>query len=124
VGWAAFLREAAPAEIDPLLAQVQSGRSRPAKLVLALLRRYGREAPAFQKALEDWLKHYRKEEFPKEKVTKKITLKGHSSFIGRRKKVSCDGSAGVCGPHRPHSLNRYRAMNRLLVKATAAGWDC
>ena len=30
----------------------------------------------FQKALVKWLEYYRKEEFPKEKVTKKITIEG------------------------------------------------
>ncbi len=46
-------------------------------LVLALLRTgLARDAAAFQRALVQWLKYYRKEEFPKVKVTKKITIKG------------------------------------------------
>lgn len=77
VAWAAFLRGASAAEIEPLLEQVQSGRSRPAKLVLAMLRgALSRDGGALQKALVEWLKYYRKEEFPKEKVTKKITIEG------------------------------------------------
>ena len=77
VAWAAFLRGAPAAEIDPLLEKVQSGRSRPAKLVLAMLRAgLTRDGGALQKALVEWLKYYRKEEFPKEKVTKKITIEG------------------------------------------------
>lgn len=77
VAWAAFLRGASAAEIEPLLEQVQSGRSRPAKRVLAMLRAaLARDGGALQKALVEWLKHYRKEEFPKEKVTKKITIEG------------------------------------------------
>lgn len=77
VAWAAFLRGASAEEIEPLLEQVQSGRSRPAKLVLTLIRAgLSKDAAAFQKALVKWLEHYRKEEFPKEKVTKKITIEG------------------------------------------------
>lgn len=77
VAWGAFLREAPLPEIAPLLVQVQSGRSRPAKLVLALIQAgLARDTVAFQKALDDWLKHYRKEEFPKEQVAKKITIEG------------------------------------------------
>jgi|GEM_PF-5558594 len=75
--WAAFLRGASAEEIEPLLEKVQSGRSRPAKLVLALIRAgLSRDAAAFQKALVKWLEHYRREEFPKEKMTKKITVEG------------------------------------------------
>lgn len=77
VAWAGFLRGASAAEIEPLLEQVQSGRSRPAKLVLAMLRAaLARDAGALQQALVEWLKYYRKAEFPKEKVTKKITIEG------------------------------------------------
>jgi hypothetical protein len=77
VAWAAFLRGASAEEIEPLLEQVQSGRSRPAKLVLAMIRAgLSKDAAAFQKALVKWLEHYRKEEFPKEKMTKKITVEG------------------------------------------------
>lgn len=77
VAWGAFLRGASPPEIEPLLEQVKAGRSRSCKLVLALLRAgLARDAVAFQKALVEWLKYYRKEEFPKEKVTKKITIEG------------------------------------------------
>ena len=35
-----------------------------------------RDAVAFRVALMKWLKHYRKEEFPKEKVTEKISIEG------------------------------------------------
>lgn len=77
VAWAGFLRGASAEEVEPLLDQVQSGRSRPAKLVLAIIRAgLSKVEGTFQKALVDWLKFYRKEEFPKEKVTKKITIEG------------------------------------------------
>jgi hypothetical protein len=77
VAWAAFLRDSTPAEIDPLLRQVQSGQSRSAKLVLTLLQAgLVRDVGAFQKALNEWLKYYRKEQFPREKITKKITIEG------------------------------------------------
>ncbi len=77
VAWAALMRGASAEEIEPLLEQVQSGRSRPAKLVLAMIRAgLSKDGGAFQKALVKWLEYYRKEEFPKEKVTKKITIEG------------------------------------------------
>ena len=77
VAWAAFLREASPNEIRPLLERVQSGKSRRCKLVLALLRAgLARDVAEFEKALILWFKYYREEEFPKEKITKKISIEG------------------------------------------------
>lgn len=77
VAWGAFLAGLSPAELEPLFEKVQMGRSRACKLVLALLRAgVSRNQQALEKALVDWLRYYRKEEFPKEKVTKKISIEG------------------------------------------------
>ena len=77
VAWGTFLHGASSSEMEPLLERLRSGKSRSCRLVVALLRAgLAHDAAALQTALEAWLKYYRKEEFPKEKVAKKITIEG------------------------------------------------
>lgn len=76
VAWAMFLR-GAHTDMETLLDKVKAGKGRAPKLIAAMLRAIAvRDAALLEKTLNDWLKYYRKEEFPKEKVTKKITIEG------------------------------------------------
>lgn len=75
--WAAFIRKAEPDEITHLLAPLERTRNKACRLVLALIRAgLERNANSLQKALEDWLVYYRKWEFAKQQITKKITIEG------------------------------------------------
>lgn len=76
VAWAMFLR-GAYADMETLLDKVKTGKGRAPKLVAAMLRASAvQDAAQLEKTLNEWLKYYRKEEFPKEKVTKKVTIEG------------------------------------------------
>ena len=76
VAWAAFLRHA-PGEVQRLLEPLEKSKERSFKLRAILIRSAAeRNADALQKALEDWLSFYRKWEFPKEHITKKVSIEG------------------------------------------------
>ncbi len=72
-----FLREAPRAELSILLERVSTGSKKHCKLLVAVIHScFARDAALFQKTLIEFLKHYKKSEFPKEYITKKISIEG------------------------------------------------
>ncbi len=77
VALGAFLREAPPAELDALLEQAAAGPKKSCKLLVSAIRTcLARDTALLQKTLVEFLKLYKKNEFPKEYVTKKISIEG------------------------------------------------
>jgi hypothetical protein len=77
VALGAFLRDAPKSELEVLLERASAGPKSLCKLVVAMIRAcFARDAETFQKGLIELLKYYKKNEFPKDSVTKKISLEG------------------------------------------------
>jgi len=77
VALGAFLREAPRAELDTLLERASAGPKKSCKLLASVIHScQARDAALLQKALIEFLKYYKKNEFPKEKITKKISTEG------------------------------------------------
>jgi hypothetical protein len=72
-----FLRGAPSAEMDHLLEQANSGSKKTCKFLAQVIRTcLDRDASALQKSLVDYLRHYKKNEFPKDYIRKKISIEG------------------------------------------------
>ena len=77
VATGAFLRGAPRAEMDRLLDQANAGSKKTCKFLVSVLRGcLDHDAAALQKSLVEYLKHYKKNEFPKEYIRKKISIEG------------------------------------------------
>jgi hypothetical protein len=77
VALGAFLREAPKAELDTLLVRASAGPKKFCKLSAAVIRAcIARDAAMIEKTLTDFLKYYKKREFPKEDITKKVSSEG------------------------------------------------
>ena len=89
VALSAFLREAPEAEMEKLLERASAGPKRLYKLGIAVMRAgIVRDAVAFQKGLIELLTYYKKSEFPKHLVSKRISSEG-TFFVhwGEKEKV-------------------------------------
>lgn len=73
----AFLRDAAPAELSSLLEKAATGPRKICKLMVEVLRAcLARDEQAINASLKVYLKHYKKSEFPKQSMTKKVSIEG------------------------------------------------
>ncbi|MEY2427744.1 MAG: hypothetical protein QOJ40_629 [Verrucomicrobiota bacterium] len=76
-----FLHGAPRDELDALLQRASSGPSKSYKLIVESLRAcVARDEPALQKSLNEFLKHYKKTDFPKNDFTQKVSFKGTFFF--------------------------------------------
>jgi hypothetical protein len=72
-----FLRSAPVNELRELLDRAATGGSKRCKLAVAVVRAcLARDAAGLQEALNAFLKHYKKIEFPKQDIIKKISVEG------------------------------------------------
>jgi hypothetical protein len=77
VALGAFLREAPSAELETLLERASTASKKSCKLLVPVIRAcLARDTALLQKALIEYLKYYKKNEFPKENITKKISIEG------------------------------------------------
>ena len=77
VALGAFLHEAPHAELERLLEGASAGPKRLYKLAVAVMRAgIVRDAIAFQDGLIELLKYYKKSEFPRDDITKKVSSEG------------------------------------------------
>jgi len=76
-----FLRNAPSAELEPLFLRAASSKSRFSGLILAMMRAcLARDAGELQRAFVAFLRHYKRSEFPKKQITRKITIEGTFFF--------------------------------------------
>lgn len=77
VALGAFLRRAPPAELEALLEKAATGSRKSCKLLVSVIHAcLARDTVLLQKSLLDFLKHYKKNDFPKQEITKKISILG------------------------------------------------
>jgi hypothetical protein len=77
VAFGAFLRDASQMELETLLERAATGSRKSCKLLVAVIRAcVARDTVLIQKSLVEFLKYYKKNEFPKEQITKKISIEG------------------------------------------------
>ena len=77
VALGAFLREAPGPELDSLLEKAGAGSKKTCKSLVQMIRAcVRRDALELEKNLLDYFKHYKKSEFPKEYIAKKISIEG------------------------------------------------
>ena len=77
VALGAFLRQAPEAELEGLMERASAGPKRLYKLAVTVMRAgIVRDAIAFQDGLIELLKYYKKSEFPRDDITKRISFEG------------------------------------------------
>jgi hypothetical protein len=77
VALGAFLRKSPPPELETLLIKAEGGKLKRSKLLGAVTRAcLARDGSDLQTTLVEFLRHYRRREFPRQNITKKITLEG------------------------------------------------